>query len=247
MPARGVSQIAERDVLAAAARAMDKDGHPRAPAASTSTPRKRARAGRLRHHQRPRRRGQRDHRTIPDAVLQQAHRRVRRLVREPGALLARDARAWSARRSATTARSRARFAIDTLRRRLGDLGIRADEEGVRLHRARRPPRRLLGPRRSAASTSSGARTPGPSRFRAENHQRDPGSRRSRPHTSKPVVGVGRFTDPDTMVEAIAVGPVRHHRRRPAVDRRPVPAEEDRGGPARRHPRVHRLQHLRLAL
>ena len=37
-----------------------------------------------------------------------------------------------------------------------------------------------------------------------------------------------------------VGP---HRRRPAVDRRPVPAEEDRGGPLRRDPRVHRLQRL----
>ena len=30
----------------------------------------------------------------------------------------------------------------------------------------------------------------------------------------------------------------------AVDRRPVPAGEDRGGPARGHPRVHRLQRLR---
>ena len=38
---------------------------------------------------------------------------------------------------------------------------------------------------------------------------------------------------------------RPDRRGPAVDRRPVPAEEDRGGPARGHPRVHRLQHLRL--
>ena len=37
---------------------------------------------------------------------------------------------------------------------------------------------------------------------------------------------------------------RHDRRRAAVDRRSVPAEEDRGGPARRHPRMHRLQHLR---
>ena len=31
--------------------------------------------------------------------------------------------------------------------------------------------------------------------------------------------------------------------RPAVDRRPVPAEEDRGGAGRGHPRMHRLQHL----
>ena len=40
------------------------------------------------------------------------------------------------------------------------------------------------------------------------------------------------------------GRVRPDRGRPAVDRRPVPAAEDRGGPAAGHPRVHRLQHLR---
>ena len=38
---------------------------------------------------------------------------------------------------------------------------------------------------------------------------------------------------------------RFHRRRPPVDRRSLPAEEDRGGAHRRHSRVHRLQHLRL--
>ena len=38
---------------------------------------------------------------------------------------------------------------------------------------------------------------------------------------------------------------RHDRRRTAVDRRSVPAAEDRGGPARGHPRVHRVQHLRV--
>ena len=64
-------------------------------------------------------------------------------------------------------------------------------------------------------------------------------------TSKPVVGVGRFTSPDTMVRMVARRRARHDRRRTAVDRRPVPAAEDRGGPARGHPRVHRLQHLRL--
>ena len=37
---------------------------------------------------------------------------------------------------------------------------------------------------------------------------------------------------------------RHDRRGAAVDRRPVPPEEDRGGALGGHPRVHRLQHLR---
>ena len=63
-------------------------------------------------------------------------------------------------------------------------------------------------------------------------------------TTKPVVGVGRFTSPDTMVRHVRERRPRLHRRGAAVDRRSVPAEEDRGGPARRHPRVHRLQHLR---
>jgi len=40
---------------------------------------------------------------------------------------------------------------------------------------------------------------------------------------------------------------RHHRRRAPLDRRSLPAAEDRTGPLRRDPRVHRLQHLRLAL
>ena len=66
-------------------------------------------------------------------------------------------------------------------------------------------------------------------------------------TRKPIAAVGRFTNPDTMAEADPLGPARHHRRRPPVDRRPVPAEEDRRGSLRRDPRVHRLQHLRLAL
>ena len=43
------------------------------------------------------------------------------------------------------------------------------------------------------------------------------------------------------------GQARHHRHLPAVDLRPVPAAEDRRRTARRHPRVHRLQHLHLAL
>ncbi len=38
---------------------------------------------------------------------------------------------------------------------------------------------------------------------------------------------------------------RLHRRGAPVDRRPVPAEEDRGRPHRRNPRVHRLQHVRV--
>ena len=63
-------------------------------------------------------------------------------------------------------------------------------------------------------------------------------------TSKPVVGVGRFTSPDTMVRMVRDGVLDLIGVGAPVDRRPVPPEEDRGGALGRHPRVHRLQHLR---
>ncbi len=64
-------------------------------------------------------------------------------------------------------------------------------------------------------------------------------------TTKPVVGVGRFTSPDTMVRMVREGMLDMIGSARPSDRRPVPAEEDRRGPVGRHPRVHRLQHLRL--
>ena len=66
-------------------------------------------------------------------------------------------------------------------------------------------------------------------------------------SKKPVLGVGRFTSPDLMVEAINDGALDIIATcRPSISD-PVPSEEDRRGQARRHPRVHRLQHLHLAL
>ncbi len=87
---------------------------------------------------------------------------------------------------------------------------------------------------------------GPSRTHRENHQAAwVGSVGS--WTSKPVINVGRFTNPDTMLEAIRQRAMRRDRRRPPVDRRPVPPAEDQGGAARRDPGVHRLQRVHLAL
>ena len=87
-------------------------------------------------------------------------------------------------------------------------------------------------RRRRVSTRRAARSPGRS-----------GSRRS------PEAGARcrALDEPELMVEAINGGPPRHHRHLPAVDLRSVPPEEDRGGAPRRHPRVHRLQRLHLAL
>ena len=63
-------------------------------------------------------------------------------------------------------------------------------------------------------------------------------------TSKPVVGIGWLTSPGHDGAADPRRRDRPDRRGAPLDRRPVPAGEDRGGPARGHPRVHRLQHLR---
>ena len=88
----------------------------------------------------------------------------------------------------------------------------------------------------------------PSRFFEENHEKPyTGQVKAGDHTNKPVVGVGRYHQPRHDGRDHRVGPVRHHRRGAAVDLRSVPAEEDRGGAARRHPRVHRLQPVHLAL
>ena len=62
-------------------------------------------------------------------------------------------------------------------------------------------------------------------------------------TAKPIVGVGRLTNPDRMAEIVRsgvwdlIGAAPFHLRS-------IPPQEDRGGPLRRDPRVHRLQHLR---
>ena len=77
---------------------------------------------------------------VPVALLQQAHGRLRRQLREPGALLARDARA-GARGGRRHLRDRL-----ALRRRRPRPDRRQGRRGRRaVRRARRPPRRRLGP------------------------------------------------------------------------------------------------------
>ena len=112
------------------------------------------------------------------------------------------------------------------------------------------------PRSSTTSSTSGTSTSPASRSGARTRRRRaststgraiPWQKRIKEVTTKPVLGVGRWTSPDAMVEAIKRRRNRHHRDLPALDLRPVPAGEDRRGPPRRHPRVHRLQRLHLAL
>jgi 2,4-dienoyl-CoA reductase-like NADH-dependent reductase (Old Yellow Enzyme family) len=85
---------------------------------------------------------------------------------------------------------------------------------------------------------------GTSRFKDEGAQEDL-VRGIKDLTPKPVVGVGRFTSPDAMVRQIKTGILDFIGAARPSHRRPVPAAEGAGRPLRRHPRMHRLQHLRL--
>ncbi len=123
-------------------------------------------------------------------------------------------------------------------------GIRVDEEGAGSSNSPTTWSTSGTSRSAAGAAESGARTRAvallPENFHAELIAATPAA------TKKPIVGVGRFTNPDTMAEVDQRRAARRHRSGAALDRRPLPAEQDRGGPARRDPRVHRLQRLRLA-
>ena len=83
-----------------------------------------------------------------------------------------------------------------------------------------------------------------SRFGPEAEQ-EPYVRGLKQLTSKPVVGRRPLHLPRHDGAPDQERGARSHRRRTAFDRRPVPAQEDRDRSPRGHPRVHRLQHLRL--
>src|SRR3712207_9056205 len=75
---------------------------------------------------------------------------------------------------------------------------------------RRPPRSTLFPYttlfRSVGDISEWGQNAGPSRFFEENHEKPyTGQVKQGRHTNKPVVGVGRITNPDTMVRIIQSG------------------------------------------
>ena len=191
--------------------------------------------GRLRHRLRLRR-AHLPAGPVPLARLQPAQRRVRRLARQPRALLARDARS-----GARGGRRRLRDRLPRRRRPHGR-ARRRHRRGARVRAPGRPPRRPLGRhrrlhrrvvaglgpvallRRGLPAREHGARARG---------DRQADRRRRAPDRSRP--------DGRDRAQR-RVGP---DRRRAAVDRRPVPPAQDRRGPRRRDPRVHRLQHLHL--
>ena len=177
---------------------------------------------------------------VPDAVLQQAHRRVRRLVREPRPLLARDDRAGEGGRR----RRHRDLRAAVLRHVPGRARHAARARRRPVRPACRPPRRRLGHQplrhlRMGRGRDALALLPaGPRDPLAEAHQGGHEEARAR---RRPLHEPRRDGRGDR--ERLA----RHHRHLPPLDLRPVPPPEDRRGPPRRHPRVHRLQHLHLPL
>ena len=191
--------------------------------------------GRVRHRLRLRR-AQLPPAPVPLAVLQQAHRRLRRLLREPRAVLARDhrGRARGGRRRLRHRRAHLRGGSRAGRRRPG--------RRARVRPRRRPPRRPLGRQRRldrrvveglrCVAVLQGGLPARVDRPRARG-DREADRRRRAADEPRPHGGdrLQRRLGPD--------------RRGSAVDRRPVPAQEDRGGTLRRDPRVHRDQHVHL--
>ena len=171
---------------------------------------------------------------FPAAATQPAQRRIRRLARKPRAAAARADR-------------------DT-KEAVGDkcaVAVRfATEEFARRRRRARTSKRARSCTCSRTCRTCGTSTsprgtwirrPRASPARATRSRSSAGSRASR---RKPVVGVGRFTSPDTMVGQIRRGVLDFiGAARPSIADPFLPRKIEEGRD-RRHSRVHRLQHLR---
>jgi dimethylamine/trimethylamine dehydrogenase len=96
----------------------------------------------------------------------------------------------------------ARFCVDSLHGT--DLGIRVEEEGVGFIELADDLVDFWDLQVGGETVELWIKDAGPSRFYGENFQA-PWVAKVRPHTKKPIVGVGRFTNPDTMVQAIESG------------------------------------------
>ena len=135
---------------------------------------------------------------VPLAVLQPAHRRVRRLAREPGAVLAGDARAGAGRRRRRL-RDRASASPST---RSGRRACRV-EEGLALHRAWPTTWSTCGTSTIGVDGRAGGVDSGAVALLRRRAISWSGPAESARRPDKPIVGVGRFTDPDTMADVVA--------------------------------------------
>ncbi len=96
----------------------------------------------------------------------------------------------------------ARFCIDSLHD--GPGGIRVDEEGVGFIELADHLVDFWDVQVGGETAELWIKDAGPSRFYDENFQAE-WVRKIRPYTTKPIAGVGRFTNPDTMVDVITSG------------------------------------------
>lgn len=96
-----------------------------------------------------------------------------------------------------------RFCIDSLHGP-GNGGISIDEEGVGFVELADHLVDFWDVQVGGENAEMWIKDAGPSRFYPENFQAEY-VRQIRPHTRKPIIGVGRFTSPDTMVEVIRSG------------------------------------------
>lgn len=98
----------------------------------------------------------------------------------------------------------ARLTVDSLHGT--DEGIRVEEEGVGFIELADHLVDFWDLQVGGETMENWVKDAGASRFYAENFQGD-WMTKVRPHTKKPIVGVGRFTNPDTMVEVIRSGQI----------------------------------------
>ena len=176
-------------------KAMERGRHP--PRAGGLGAGGQARPRRRVRHRLRLRRAQLPAAAVPLALLQQAHRRVRRLAREPRALLARDARG-----RARGGRRRLRDRRAALRR--GARRRRASSSRRGSTSSGSPTTSSTSGTSTSARSPSGRRTRASSRFFPEGYQLE-WTGRVREATAKPIVGVGRLTNPDRMAEIIRSG------------------------------------------
>ena len=136
-----------------------------------------------------------------------------------------------------------RFAVDTL---YGPSSIEIGEDGVRFVEYVDDLVDLWD--LTVGDIAEWGQNAGPSRFFEENHEKPyTGQVKAGDHTNKPVVGVGRITNPDTMVAIINSGQFDIiGAARPSISDPFLPKKIEEGQPGG-HPRVHRLQPVHLAL
>ena len=230
------SAVARRLPVAARSDPGQGDGQGRHQGLPRLAPPRRAQGprGRLRHRLCLCRRRPRAAAVLPVAAAQPAQRRVWRLAREPDAAAARGDRGHQGgdrrhlrgggaphhRRAVWPGRHRGRQRRPRHRRHAGRAARRLGRQGERLGRGQPDqPLRQGG-------------LPGALCLLRQAGDHQAGHRRRPLHLARRdgVAGEARHPRPDRLGAA--------------VDRRSVPAAQDRGGADRGHPRVHRLQHLR---